>query len=62
MAIFLINTFCEINFTNTSLFFQLKLTFHGVLEVRFRLWNSPWRYYLPFVYVLLIDILLTWGW
>lgn len=58
MAIyFLINEFCEINFMNTSPFFQLKHNSHGALKVR--LMNSPSSYYLPSVYDLLIDILLT---
>lgn len=42
---------------NTSPFFQLKHNSHGALKVR--LMNSPSSYYLPSVYDLLIDILLT---
>lgn len=54
---FLINEFCEVNFTNTSPFFQLKCNFHGILKVKFRLMNSLGDYYLPFVYDLVIDII-----
>ena len=56
---FLINEFCEVSFTNTSPFFQLKCNFHGILEVKFRLMNSLGSYYLPFVYDLVINMLLT---
>lgn len=41
--------------------FQLKFNFQWFLKVRLRLMNSPSWYYLPFVYDIFIDILLSWG-